>query len=138
MVKNSCIIRARTHAHPHARPHVRERAPSSALAHSLTHTEHAHPHTRTHGRAPARAPASANAHPRARAHTRTCCMLLPLSHNLDILYVTIYPMTLISKQNQDKFTPRVTPCVRNFTCVPLLSRSSFSQASVMFTCVPCG
>ena len=30
-------------------------------------------------------------------------------------------------------------CVRNFTCVPLLSRSSSSQlTSVMFTCVPCG
>ena len=38
-----------------------------------------------------------------------------------------------------KCTPRVTHCVRNFTCVPPLSRSSSSQlTSVMFTCVPCG
>ena len=56
-----------------------------------------------------------------------------------IIYVTIYLMTLIWKPNVDKCTPRVTHCVRNFTCVPPLSRSSSSQlTSVMFTCVPCG
>ncbi len=62
-----------------------------------------------------------------------CWMLFPLSHILDILYITIYPITLIWKPNQDTSTPRITLCVRNFTCVPLLSRSSFSQhTSVMF------